>query len=347
MNNILKLYPQYTQTTDRRQLNQSVDSERRLEDDRRHLERLADPKLNPDITKIQNTYKAFINNTDTFQSSVNNLDKTVNKNKSINKAVFAAMSPIIPVRRISSVPDKIKDKDYAAITGTVAVAGILLPEDLRDMKDAGKQILLGKMPKYNYKEFQAHFSFIRGSFLEPIVNKMNNKYGYYLHEWDKSLLDTRIGKKIRKILNVKYADKEFTGRIVPQIRKDEITEEYVKQNAEVIARQLKGSKIGKLICRGLQRTTVYGVLTLSAICVPSIIRAFNKPENIEDKFANAGKQTIKSAISTITTLTGIGLGGALLVSLGLGPAGSVIGMGLGCVIGAYASNKINKNIKTK
>lgn len=347
MNNILKLYPQYTQSTDRRQLNQSVDSERRLEDDRRHLERIADPKLSPDIAKIQNTYKAFINNTDTFQSSVNNLDKTVNKNKSINKAVFAALSPIIPVRRISSVPDKMKDKDYAAITGTIAVAGVLLPEDLRDMKDAGKQILLGKMPKYNYKEFQAHFSFIRGSFLEPVVNKMINKYGYYLHEWDKSLLDTRFGKKIKKILNVEYAETDYTGRIVPQIIKDEKTGEYIKQDAEVIARQLKGSKIGKLICRGMQRTTVYGVLTLSAICIPSIIRALNKPENIEDKVSNAGRQTLKSAVNVVSTITGIGLGGALLVTLGLGPAGSVIGMGLGCVIGAYISNKINKKIKTK
>ena len=258
---------------------------------------------------------------------------------------FAALSPIIPLRRVSSVPDKINDKDYIGMAGTVAIAGILLPEDLRDTRDAARQIFKGILPKYNYKEFQTPFSFIRGSFLQPIVNRMANKYGYYLHEWDKPLLNTKLGKKIRNLLNVEIAGKEFTGRFVPQIRLNEDTGKYIKQNRKVFAEKLEGPAIGKLICRGLQRTTVYGTSALFVVCIPSIVKAFNKPQNTKDKFINADKQTVKAVISVVSTLSGIGLGGALLAPLG--PVGSVIGMGIGCAIGAYISGKINKNIKTK
>jgi hypothetical protein len=337
-NNILKLYPQYTEVTDRRQNYQSIASDRRAMDKRRQAARFSDSALSLDIAKVNDTYKAFINNTDKFQRSVNDLDKISNK----NKAVFAALSPIVPLRRISSVPDKMKDKDYAAIAGTVAVAGVLLPEDLRDMKDAGKQIFKGILPEYKFKEFQTPFSFIRGSFLEPLVNKMVNKYGYYLHEWDKSLLDTNAGKKIRNFFHVKEIDKEFTGRLVPKILKDENMEQYFKQDVKIYAKKLEGPAIGKLICRGLQRTTLYGAIILSAISFPSIVKAYNKSKNPEDKLINTGKQAIRSVVSVVSTLSGIGLGGAILAPFG--PAGSVIGMGLGCVIGAYFSNKINKRI---
>lgn len=343
----LNPYQQFVPQTDRNtQSNPAKPSPVQDSFERRSVKPL-DNKVYTDISTVKDTFEKFRNNTIQVKTQINELDNKAHKNKELTKAVFAALSPIIPFRRVSSIPDKIDDKDYAGMTGTIAVAGILLPEDLRDMKDAGKQIFKGIMPKYNHKEFQTHFSFIRGSFLEPLVNKMVNKYGYYLHEWDKSLLDTKPGKRIRNLLNVKVVDTAPTGRFVPQIIKDEDTGKYFKQDKEVIAKKLEGSRIGKLICRGLQRTTVYGALTLSAICIPSIVKAFNKPENTKEKFANAGKQTVKSAINITATLAGIGIGGALLVSLGLGPAGSVIGMGLGCVIGAYISSKINKNIKTK
>ncbi|MDD3012432.1 MAG: hypothetical protein PHC34_01870 [Candidatus Gastranaerophilales bacterium] len=342
---LLKTYQQFMQQTDRNTQSNPDKPVSRQDSFEKQSTKSLDNKIYTDINNIKDTFEKFRNNVEQIKVQINTLDNKVLANKDTIKTVFSAFSPIVPVRRVFSVPDKIDDRDYVSMAGTVAVAGILLPEDLRDTRDAAKQIFKGELLKYNYKEFQTPFSFIRGSFLEPLVNKMINKWGYYLHEWDKSLLKTKFGKKIKNLLNVKVIHKEFTGRFVPQIRKDEDTGKYIKQNKKVFAEKLEGSKIGKLICRALQRTTVYGVLTLSAICIPSIVKAFMKPENTKGKFANTGKQTVKSAISVVSTLAGIGLGGALLAPLG--PAGSVVGMGLGCTVSAYISSKIHKNIKTK
>ena len=302
---------------------------------------VVDSKLKQDLGEVKDTFETFKTRTTEVKNEVDKLDSFVSSNKDLTKAAFAALSPIVPLRRISSAPDKIEHKDYAATAGLVAIAGILLPEDIRDVKDAAKQIFKGDLPKYNYKEFQTPFSFIRGSALESLVNKLG-KYGYFLHKWDKSLIDTKFGKTIMKLLKVQEIDDAFTGRKVKKIIKDE--GKYITDEVEVYAKKLQGSTIGKLICRALQRTTLYGTIALSTICLPSIIKAFNKPQNTEEKFANTGKQTIKSAISVTSVLSGIGIVGALFAPLG--PAGSVIGMGIGSVIGGYISNKINKKIKT-
>ncbi|MDD3013377.1 MAG: hypothetical protein PHC34_06700 [Candidatus Gastranaerophilales bacterium] len=328
---------------------------------------IPDKKLYTDIKNVKDTFEKFRDNTIQIKAQVDDLDNKAVKNNEVTKAVFAALSPVIPFRRVYSVPEKVEEKDYFGTAGTLAIAGMLLPEDLRDTRDAARQILhkilpksvqeyiQGKSPtfyanlinhssKYDYKEFQTPFSFIRGSFLEPLVNKMVNKYGYYLHEWDKPLINTKFGQKIQDLLKVEDAGIELTGRSVPQIVKNDDTGKYFKQDRKVYAYKLEGSLFGKLICRALQRTTLYGAIALFAICIPSIVRAFNKPENTQDKMVNGGKQTVKSAISVISTLAGIGLGGALLVPFG--PVGSVVGMGIGSVIGAYISSKISRNIKT-
>ncbi len=92
------------------------------------------------------------------------------------------------------MPDKLDNKDYIGTAGALAVAGMLLPEDLRDTRDGARQVIhkilpesiqekiqkrfpkffdnfIDYAPKYNHKEFQTPFSFIRGSFLEKFVNK--------------------------------------------------------------------------------------------------------------------------------------------------------------------------------
>lgn len=297
--------------------------------------KVSQSRLNKDIFEVKNTYKQFANN-------VNKLDNSVPKGNNALNNTLSALSFIVPIRRVSSVPDKIDNKDYVGTAGALALAGIMLPEDLRDMKSAYKQIVEKELPKYNYKEFQTPFSFLRGSFLEKPINKLTNKFGYSLYQWDKPLLETKLGQKIMSLLKVQEYDEEFTGRTVQKVTKDE-TGKYVVEDFDVYAKKLEGSKVGKLICRALQRTTRFGVITLSVLCLPSIIKAFVSPNTPEDKITNASKQTLKSAISVVSTLSGIGLAGALFAPLG--PAGSVFGMGIGSVCGAYISSKINKNIK--
>jgi len=326
-----------------------------------------DNKVYSDINEIKDTFEKVIDTAKQVKTQVNKFDNKALSSKERTKAIFLALSPVVPFRRITSVPDKLEDKDYLGAAGTIGVAALLLPEDLRDTKDALSQVLnkvlsdsskdkiKSRFPKvydnfikyevkYNYKDFQTPFSFIRGSFLEKFVNKfMCNKYGYALYEWDKTLLDTGFGKKLMKLLKVKEVDDVFTGRIVKRVVENE--GKYILKDTFVMAVKLEGSRIGKLICRGLQRTTKMGTLTLAIISLPAIIKSFIKPKKAKDKLINGGKQTAKSAINIVSTQTGIGLVGALLAPLG--PVGSVTGMAIGSTLGSYSSSQINKNIETK
>lgn len=339
-NNLLKLYPQFTQLTDRRQQQkQPVDSERRLGEDRRQSQRVGDSKLNNDIDKIQDTYKAFIHNTDQFQSSVNNLDNGALKNKEVTKAVFAALSPIVPIRRISSLPDNVEDGNYARAAGLIGLAIVNLPEDTNDLKSAWKQVRTREIPSY-YKDYQAPFSFFRGTFLEPLVNILG-KFGAQLHKLDVALFYTKFGEKLQELLNIDMADTVGTERKVPQIYMDEAGKTSMRE-IEVEAVKLSGKTLPKLIGRAMLRIPVISVIALSALEIPAIIKSFKKNNALENKFTTGFKQIIKSITYVISMISGIALIGALFAKKG--PAYSVLGMGAGSVISAFTSKQVVKII---
>lgn len=312
------------------------------------------------IDKVTET----VGQTETKKEPVKTNSK-LKRNTSNFTNVFTILSPIIPVRRVTSVPKKIYDNDYPGAVMTLAVAGILFPEDMRDMRDAVRQlnsIILSKKlkdhiasknkkfyddfvnyaPKFSPKEFQVPFSFVRGSLFDDAINKQVNKFGYLMHKFDQPLIDTGFGKAIQNLLNVKVVAQHETSREVYKILRDE-TGNYVHKLVHPKTYALSGSGFGKLICRGLQRATVYGVATLCLANIPSIFKAFTQPKDTKEKFANAGNQTIKTIINVVTGVGGIALGGAFLGALG--PLGSVIGMGLGCTLGTIASNIIYKELK--
>jgi len=256
---------------------------------------------------------------------------------------FSALSPVIPLRRISSLPKNIEDHEYERASGLVAIAALMLPEDLRDMKDAWLQITKNKTPIYDYQNCQAPFRFVRGTLAEKPVNMMD-KYGYKIHQFDKSIAETKLGENFRKLLNIKLGTPEYIGRKTPVIEK--IGNKFLCIKKSVFAEKLCGQFIPKLIYRAMQRTTVIGALALTALCIPSIIKAFKKPEKTEDKIINSGKQTLKSGINIISVLSGIGILGAIGASR-FKYVGSVVGMGLGSMAGSLISDKLTSNIDVK
>lgn len=332
--NIIKFYfaSEESQNSDRRQEAQPVVIERRISADRRSSLRVPEEELFAEfLSPMQAWHK--------IQEKQRKLKKVIKE----SKIICAACSPFIPVRRVSSVPCSIESNDYAKAAGMVAVAAILLPEDLRDMKDAYNQIVHKTPAKYDYAKYQTPFSFIRGTLIQPIVNKMG-KWGYYLHQMDKSLADTKLGTKIADWLGVTIGDAIKLERKVPMIEK--IGNEYVVLRPRLKAIPIiQGSAINKLIYRAMQRTTAIGTAVLFALWIPSIIKAFKKPDETKEKFVNAGKQTSKAVINNSFVLAGIGLLGAL--GGRKGPAYSVLGMGAGSVIGSLFAGFVNKNIETK
>ncbi|OGI18542.1 MAG: hypothetical protein A2287_06500 [Candidatus Melainabacteria bacterium RIFOXYA12_FULL_32_12] len=305
--NITDLYPNiYKQ--DRRQQSTPVEFDYRSGLDRRSGSRPAiDPKLKDDI------------------------DQT--------KSIFAALSPVAPIRRIASIPDNIKDGNYTKAAGLLGLAYVNIPEDVRDLTNAGKQIFKGKLPAYDYKNYQTPFSFFRGTKLEPVINKLG-KFGAKLHQWDIPLFDTKLGKIVQKKLNIRMVGQTTTGRKVPKLIFNEISKNTILKQAPVKAFELQGSAFAKIIGKSLLRIPLLSVFALGVFELPAIIKAFGQEKNDKSKLHNGITQITKSSINVSSLLAGIGTVGAVLAKYG--SAYSMLGMGLGSILGSLLASKINK-----
>jgi len=176
-----------------------------------------DPKLKTDIESLKETFKAFEPKVVYFHNTVNKYDFVSRFTSKEAQKTFNLLSPIAPVRRISSIPESIKEGNEAKAIGLLALAVVNFPEDKRDIASSLKQIFKGEMPKYDFKHYQHPFSFIRGTILEKPVNKLG-KLGVKLHKMDKTLLETNFGKLIReKVLKVDIIDQVATGRKVDRL----------------------------------------------------------------------------------------------------------------------------------
>lgn len=304
------------------------------------------PPLNRNKLCEKKTYE-FLNEIKSVSKKLDALDKAAPKREQFGEIAFEALSPISPVRRLAPAESKIEKKDYFGLTGVLALTGILLPEDIRDLKNAISQIsdkilpektkekLNEKLPKfyskflkyeklYDYKEYQVPFSFIRGSYLEPLVNKMG-KYGYLAHKYDLALLDTKLGKWIAKKLGVSVDEKQiFTERRAEKVIF--YKGKYIVKAQKVFANKLEGTTVAKFLCRIMQRITVYGLAAIAIISLPFILKSDNKQLEAQS-----------ALISIFNTVGCIGLFGTLLSRFG--PAGSLAGMGYGSVIAKRINEK--------
>ncbi|MDD3012379.1 MAG: hypothetical protein PHC34_01585 [Candidatus Gastranaerophilales bacterium] len=339
VDNIFKLYPQYNQQSDRRQNNVPVNSERRS-GERRQLQRPSiDIKLNQDINRTKDIFAPFLNTPHVEQTQKNK------KNTAFTKAIMAILSPIVPVRRISSLPDNIDDENYTRAAGLIGLAIVNLPEDTNDLKDAAKQVFKGKLPEYDYKNCQTEFSFFRGTVLQPIVNRMG-KLGVKLYSFDKSLNNTKFGEYLSKIFKyeIDELNSEATERFVPKVILDKSGKPIVK-DTQVFARKLQGKPFAKIIGRALLRTPIISVLALSLLELPSIIKKITKADGLKNKVKEGTVQGLKSSVNVSSILACIGIIGALFARKG--PAYSLLGMGIGSVAGTYGSKYIQKEIDTQ
>lgn len=323
--NIYNLYPQYND--DRRKQSSAVDTDRRSNADK------AVPPINnsikQDISKTQaeiNEMKKqgnfFINQVNKYDSfTKQNQIKKDSKAEEVKKDVFAVLSPIPYVRRFAGIDDNTEKGDYVKAATLLGLAVANLPEDTRDIKSSFKQIIKGQKTDYDYKEFQHPFSFFRGTFLEPLTKKCKK-----LYDMDKTLFDTKAGQKIADLLKVEAEDCISTGK-------------FNCHGIEIIATKLSGKFLNKLICRGMLRVPVVGLAIAGLLELPSIIKAATSKDN---KAKNTLKQVLKSTASVLTTTSMIAITGALFARKG--PIGSLVGIGIGSVIGTSASKQLSNMI---
>ena len=105
-----------------------------------------------------------------IQQDYKNVKKHVDKTDSTDQGIMYALESLPPIRRLSSLPDKIQNGDTLPALGLASLALINLPEDMRDIKAAGGQlqdILHGKKFQggYDYKNYH-NVRAVGGNFLK-------------------------------------------------------------------------------------------------------------------------------------------------------------------------------------
>lgn len=273
------------------------------------------------------------------QQDYRDVKKHVDKVNDTDKGVFYALESLPPVRRLASLSEKIQNGDYTPAVGLASLAIINFPEDMRDIKSSYKQLFeKGYKPKYDYKNYQHDFSFFRGTLLNDFVdpNKTKNpELAEKILKQDKTLLETKFGQKVMKFLNVHAVEGITTP--IENIGHSEDTPRYVK------ALKFKGNGkfagFGELTARAMTRTTKIGVLALTVLEMPKIFKSLNQGNSVTEQAQNGITQIAKSGINVASITAGIAYGGALGAKK-FGATGSIVGMGLGAISGAFASSKI-------
>lgn len=229
--------------------------------------------------------------------------------------------------KLNSVVEKIKDNDYIPASGIVSLALLNGPEDIREVLSSYKQIkafVQGKKYEkpYDYKKAQHPFSFFRGTLLNDFVNPFSEKCKFpkianNLLKWDKSLVDTELGRELRNRKNIDTL--EFKVPI-------EDTTSTMQNKKYVRAYQFNSpDKFGNHTARAMTRTPVIGLAFSSAMEAAHLIKEVKEGD---DFLMELGKSTVRLASSAMIT----GYLGA--IGSKFGPTGSLIGMGLGAILNA-------------
>lgn len=281
---------------DRRQQNIAVSDDRRTGIDRRtavsnpfHMaERRIDPKLKADIQQMKDVFTKFRSDDE---------DKT-----SFSKEFETGAASSIPyVRRLNSVNNAFNNHEYFKALGTTALLFLNVKEDWRDILKIFKKPTIPR-------DYQIPFSFIRGTPLEKLEA---------LEKFDKTLYETKIGKKILNFVGVngyKFVHENITSNKTP-----------------LIAIKGTGNPFARIMARGFMRIPILSILFLSMLELPAIIHSKNKD-----------KQTLKSATNVSSIIAFSALLGAIGAST-IGPLGSLAGIGIGSYFAGKFVNKFTKN----
>lgn len=286
-----------------------------------------------------------------LESSKNKITKTLARTQSslskagLNYALMAAP----PYRRISAIPDKMRSDEVVYSLGMASLGLVNITGDFKDIKEAGKQVFLNAQGKeykgvYDFKNYQHDFSLCHGTLLERFIDtkKMKNaKLAKAIESMDTTLLHTKLGQNILKLLGVK----EIKSVPFKQFNKITNTWAVVKDvNGKIkYARGFSGSKFGVLTAHVLARTIIPELMVFSLAEIPLIYRALQNNGSVKEKVKSTLKQTVKSTITVACLFAGFGYLGAI-GSKYFKVFGSLAGMGFGAVIGTKVSQRINKHI---
>ena len=290
--------------------------------------------LNPVFLSSHNTYSSS-------KQSISKDDDHSTVDSIIEPVEQTVVSSVAPARRISGIPDMLKNGDTFGAAGIAALTLINLPEDCRDLKAAYKHsaCLLSRKnaPKaYDYKIFQHDFSFFRGTILHELMKRVKSKRGKKIvkafYNADKTVYNTGFGRFLQKILGITNGSpvnssvKALWGSPLP-----------------VSSINVKNDFLGlkELTGRALKRTTVLGLAFMGLLELPKIIKSLKNGENTKEKTKSFAIQSGKSALNVLSVSAGMGYLGAIGAKHG-GALGSLLGIGLGAIAGVTGASAIQR-----
>ena len=257
----------------------------------------------------------------------------------LNPVEQTLVNSVAPVRRITGLPEMIRQGDGIAAAGLAALTVVSLPEDCRDVRDACKHsscLIRSKKfaAPYDFTKYQHDFSFFRGTLLHEGMKRVKSENGKRIvdriYSADKTVYNTRFGKWIKKLLGiedgklVKSSIKNLYGKEVP-------VQEMVIKNDFLGLKDLTG--------RAMKRTSILGVAFMGALELPKLIKSIRKDDNGK----SFGIQSAKSALNVLGLTIGMGYLGAL-GGKKFGALGSLLGMGLGVLGGVSGAKWVQKKL---
>ncbi len=272
---------------------------------------------------------------DTFErSDKKDVNPEDNKNIGIKDIAIGCAESIPYVRRLMGVENGANNGDYVKAALAAAILFANVPEDFRDLKKAAEQIIHPEKVKASSigYDFQPLFSFFRGTWFEFLLKgkgKYTGKISEFLYNSDQTLFQMPFFRK--KILGIYDYSVDFTTR--EDVFKN-LVRSYKVNEKSVIKKVLGGASM---------RVPIIGILAFSLLEMPSIVKAFSNSNNIKDNFNNGFKQTAKSFVNIVSILGWSAVLGWILHRY-KGPAGSLLGIGLGTALGSKQAQIINDKI---
>ena len=262
--------------------------------------------------------------------------KMIKNAVAFNKEDDSVFEDTLPIYgQVNEVEEHIKNKDFDTAGAITSLAVLKGPEEVDDLFSAANQIKhkLNKkeyVHPFDYTKAELESSFFRDSILAKHMNYRSKdcifpEFSRWLLKKDISLLDTKFGNFIRKILGINFTQVETPIEDIVSTQERRRFLEAIDFSSNSLPKEIIG--------RALARTSKLGTLALATI------EGIDTKNDIQDG-ANPFKEIAKGATSLGVTIGGIGILGAI-GSKYYGPVGSVVGAAAGTVLGAVVSNKLD------
>ncbi|NLF84367.1 MAG: hypothetical protein GX568_10385, partial [Candidatus Gastranaerophilales bacterium] len=255
-----------------------------------------------------------------------------NKDDTVQNTLYA-LGFVPTARRVQSLPDSVKDDNWARVAMLLGMAAINFPRDVEELRRGlgeGVSIYKNGLKKTEFVNAQRPFHMLSGTFVEKLTKKYPKFRKTYdkLDKFDKVLYDTKFGKLVKKIFGLKPPE---------TVSVNASGFGTVAENGYKFRQGYFRNVIGK----SLFRISRLGLLTTTLFELPALIKSVTQGDTIKERVESFGKQLLKSAGYITFVNVGTAIGGAMV-----GPSviAQLLGMGAGAGLGLMTSKALNNKI---